>query len=315
MPIPVSSHRPGRIRGPHWFHNHRSPFALWHSAPPLSSEPISPEPMRPIRPSMLAVALLPVTGCGDSLVSGPALEVLLGKQPFPDTPRWLHMWVDEGAEGVVVSCELARPTGPVDAEGRDTIMLDQVWVPPPEWAEPVAWTGESDFAWALSLHLLVDGETFSFDRAAAAFEEQDPDALPSVWGMADSVARLHGEGNMELLGETIVAGEVPPELDADGRAWVGFAQEIVVATGTFAGAVTALDPEDQQVFNDDGIPVRRLASLDNTSIALLFGQPFGGVEGAEDCLEEGDLDDEYEEHEEHEEHEEDTAASAPRIAP
>ena len=61
--------------------------------------------------------------------------------------------------------------------------------------------------------------------------------------------------------------------------------------------------------------VRRLASLDNTSIALLFGQPFGGVEGAEDCLEEGDLDDEYEEHEEHEEHEEDTAASARRTAP
>jgi hypothetical protein len=220
--------------------------------------------------------------------------------------------VDEGAEGVIVSCELARPSSGVNEESQETVMLDQVWVPPPEWAEPVAWTDEEDFSWALSLHLLVDGDTFTFERAAAAFEAQDPSALPGVWGMADSVARLHGEGNIDHLGESIVAGEVPPELDDDGRAWVGFAQEIVVATSTFAGAVTALDPEDQQAFNTDGIPVRRLASLDDTSIALLFGQPFGGVEGAEECLEYVEFEDDHTEHEEHEDH---TAAAPPWTAP
>ena len=141
------------------------------------------------------------------------------------------------------------------------------------------------FSWALSLHLLVDNDTFDFRRAAEAFEMQDTEALPGVWGMADSVARLHGQGEIDLLGETIVAGEVPPELDEAGRSWVGFAQEIVVATGTFVGAVTALDPDDQQFFNDVGIPVRRLDSLDDASVALMFGQPFGGVDVSEDCYE------------------------------
>jgi hypothetical protein len=241
--------------------------------------------MRAIHPTLLAAALLPLPGCGDSLASGPALELLLGKQPFPDDPRWLHLWVDEGAEGVLISCELSRPSGEIDEEDTETVMLDKVWVPPPDWAEPVAWTEEDDFSWALSLHLLVDFDTFDFQRAATAFDLQDTDALPGVWGMADSVARLHGEGDIDLLGLTIVAGEVPPELDEAGRSWVGFAQEIVAATGTFVGAVTALDPDDQQFFNDIGIPVRRLDSLDDASLALLFGQPFGGIDISEDCYE------------------------------
>ncbi|HCH61608.1 MAG: hypothetical protein CL927_00230 [Deltaproteobacteria bacterium] len=273
--------------------------------------------MRILHPTLLAVGLLPTMGCGDSLVSGPALEVLLGKQPIPDNPRWLHMWVDEGAEGVLVSCELARPTRRVNEESRDTVMLDQVWIPPPQWAEPVAWTEEDDFSWALSLHLLVDGDVFTLDRAAIGFEAQDLAMLSGVWGMADSVARLHGRGEMDLLGRTVVAGEVPPELDDDGRSWVGFAQEIVVATSTFVGAVTAIDPEDQQVFNNEGIPVRRLSSLDDTSIALLFGQPFGGVDVAPDCFDSDDFEaeEEYEEAEEYDDSEHSTAASAARTTP
>ena len=164
------------------------------------------------------------------------------------------------------------------------MVLDQVWVPPPDWTEPVAWTEEESYTWALALHLLVDRDQFDFERAAFAFEEEDVDGLVGVWGLADSYARLHGEGDLDTLGDDIIAGEDPPELDDDGRAWVGFAQEIVLATGTFAGAVTALDEEEQDELYD-GIPVRRLSSLDDASVSLLFGIPFGGVGLSGDCEE------------------------------
>jgi|GEM_PF-4720693 len=235
------------------------------------------------RARRIAALFLPLVGCGDSLVSGPALDRLLGIEPFPARPAWLQMWVDEGGEGVLYSCDLAPVPGSVDEEDDDTVVLDQVWVPPPEWAEPVAWTEEESFVWALGLHVLVDRDRFDPVRAADAFDHEELEGLVGVWGMADTYARLHGEGDLHELGEAVVAGQVPPELDDDGRAWVGFAQEIVVATSTFAGAVTALDEEDQEVLVEDGLPVRRLDTLDQTSVSLLFGLPFGGVDLVGDC--------------------------------
>lgn len=234
------------------------------------------------RTLLASVFLLPIIGCGDSLISGPALDRLLGLEPFPANPAWLPLWVDEGGEGVLYSCGFEPVPGEVDEEDEDTVVLDQVWVPPPDWSEPVAWTEGRSFAWALGLHLLVDRDRFDFERAAFAFDEEDIDQLVGVWGLADSFARLHGEGNLDALGDEVVAGQVPPELDDDGRSWVGFAQEIVVATGTFAGAVTALDRDEQDELYD-GIPVRRLSSLDDASISLLFGLPFGGVGLAGEC--------------------------------
>ena len=229
------------------------------------------------------VCFAPFVGCGDSLVSGPALDRLLGIEPLPADPRWLSLWVDEGGEGVLVSCALAPVPGDLDEDDDDTVVLDRVVVQPPEWTEPIAWTEADDYAWALALHLLVDAEVFDPERAAVAFEEEDIDGFSGVWGMADSVARLHGEGDRGALGDEVVAGQVPPELDEDGRAWVGFAQEIVVATGTFVGAVTALDPDGVDELEEDGLPVRRLSSLDRASETLLFGVPFGGVELGDDC--------------------------------
>jgi len=225
---------------------------------------------------ILPVLTLSLAGCGDSLISGPALERLLGFEPFPSQPAWLPLWVDEGGEGVLYTCEFVPVPGSVDRQDADTVVIGKVWVPPPEWTEPVAWTEEDDFSWALGLHLLVDRERFDFEMASRAFDDEEVSSLAGVWGLADSYARLHGEGDLEAMGDAVVAGQVPPELDDDGRTWVGFAQEIVLATGTFAGAVTALDPEETSDLYG-GIPVRSLSSLDDASIALLLGQPFGGV--------------------------------------
>ena len=229
------------------------------------------------RTALLPTLSLLLSGCGDSLVSGAALDILLGLEPFPEEPMWLTLWVDEGGEGVLASCELAPVPGEIEREDDDTVILDKTWIPPPEWVEPVAWTEGEEFAWALGLMVLVDGARFDFDQAAVALEEQEPELLPGVWGMADANALLLGEGDIEALGGAVVAGSAPPELDEDGRAWVGFAQEIVVATGSFAGAVTALDLDDQDDLSEFGLPVRRLDTLDDTSLQLLFGVPFGGV--------------------------------------
>lgn len=229
------------------------------------------------------VLLLSLTGCGESLVSGTTLELTLGLGRVPERPGWVQLWVDEGGEGIVVSCEIlpVRPGAIEDDE--DALILDRIEVPPPDWVEPVTWTDHDAFSWALALHLLVDRDRLDFLAAADALEFGEADDVPGVWGMADTLARLHGEGDTDALSEAIIAGQIPPELDDDGRAWVGFANEIVAATSTFEGALAALDPEDQADLNEDGLPVRRLDTLDNASLLLLSGEPFGGLELAPDC--------------------------------
>jgi len=235
----------------------------------------------PLRPHHLVV--LPLIGCGDSLVSGTALELMLDLGQVPERPGWVQLWVDEGGEGIVVSCEVVPMNHEALAEDQDTVVIDRLEVPPPEWSDPVAWTEHDEFAWALALHLLVDRDRLHLVDAAEALEHGEVEEVPGVWGMADTIGRLHSEGDTEALGEAIIAGQVPPELDDDGRAWVGFAGEIVAATGTFEGALAALDPHDQADLTEDGLPVRRLDTLDNASLLLLSGEPFGGLELADDC--------------------------------
>ena len=237
------------------------------------------------------VTLLALTGCGDSLVSGTALELMLDMGRVPERPGWVQLWVDEGGEGIVVSCEVMPVPRELIEDSEDTLVIDRLEVPPPDWAEPVAWTEHDEFSWALALHLLVDRDRLDFLDAAEALEFGEVEDIPGVWGMADTLARLHGEGDTEALGDTIIAGQVPPELDDDGRAGVGFANEIVAATGTFEGALAALDPDDQADLSEDGLPVRRLDTLDNASLLLLSGEPFGGLELAQDCDELFDLED------------------------
>ena len=246
------------------------------------------------------LAALPLLGCGDSLISGPALEFMLDIGRVPERPGWVQLWVDEGGEGILVSCEVIPIPAQLMGDDQGTVVIDRLEVPPPEWTEPVAWTEQGDLRWALALHLLVDRDRLSFEATAAALEDGEVDQAAGVWGMADTIARLHLDGEIDHAGEALIAGEVPPELDEDGRSWVGFANEIVAATGTFEGALAAIDVEEQIDLIDEGLPVRRLDTLDNASLLLLSGDPFGGLELAWDCDEEADFEEEEEAPEEEE---------------
>lgn len=244
---------------------------------------------------------LPLLGCGDSLISGPALELMLDIGRVPERPGWVQLWVDEGGEGILVSCEVIPVPARVLVDDQSTVVIDRLEVPPPEWTEPVAWTDQDNFRWALALHLLVDRDRLSLEATAAALEDGEIDQAAGVWGMADTLARLHIDGNTDDAGEAIIAGQVPPELDEDGRSWVGFANEIVAATGTFEGALAAIDVEEQIDLIEEGLPVRRIDTLDNASLLLLSGDPFGGLELAWDCDEEAEFEEEEGEYPEDEE--------------
>jgi hypothetical protein len=233
------------------------------------------------------LGLLFLTACGDSLLSGAALEDALGIDRLPNEPAWLRAWVDEGGEGVLLSCELEEMEllewDEEDEEEEGEVIFGRAELPAPEVGEPIAWTEADGFAYAISLFVLVDLERLDLDRVVDVLEEEEElREVFGIWGMADAHVRLHGEGDMDALGEALVAGQVPPELDG-GHAWMGYAPRVVDATGSFAGALTALEPDEAEFLDEDGLSVRNLESLDEATIRLLSGAPFGGLGLAEDC--------------------------------
>lgn len=236
------------------------------------------------------LGLLLLTACGDSLLSGAALEDALGIDRLPDEAAWMRAWVDEGGEGVVLSCELEE-VEPLefdeeDEEEEDAVIFGRAYLPPPEVGDPVSWTEADGYEYAVALFLLVDLNRLDLGAVVEALEEEDElGETFGIWGVADAHVRLHGEGDMDALGDALVAGQTPPELD-DGHAFMGYAPRVVDATGSFAGALTALDEEEAEILDEDGLSVRNLESLDEATLRLLSGASFGGLGLAEDCDEE-----------------------------
>jgi hypothetical protein len=235
----------------------------------------------------LGIGLGMLTGCGDSLLSGAALEEALGVDRLPESAGWMRAWVEEGGEGVLLSCELEEIEElDIDEDDDDVVYFGRAEVPAPEVAEPLAWTETDDYEWGLALFVLVDLDRVIVEEVVEVLEEgEELFETTGLWGIANEHVRLHGDGDMDALGDELVAGQVPPELD-DGQAWMGFAPRIVDATGTFVGALTALEPEDQEDVWEEGLTVRHLDTLDDATLRLLSGEPFGGVGLADDCDEE-----------------------------
>lgn len=254
-------------------------------------------------PPVIALApALAAAACGDSLLTGAQAERLLGNTPPPSRPAWMQLWVDDDLTGAVVSCDLQPISADLRRQVREQPTATRLDVPPPQPVEPPVWSGEETFRgetwWAVSLHLLVDegriaqeasAELFLTDVEEAILEGRDGfshiETVPGLWGVADTTARLYVEGDPEVVGDQVIAGAVPPDLNDDGIAWVGFAQEVVHAVGSFEGALTALDPEDQQALNRQGLPVRRIDAVDDATLKVVSGLSFGGMDLALDCIE------------------------------
>ena len=238
-----------------------------------------------MRAALLPLPLIALTACGDSLLSGAALEDALGLDRLPDSPGWMRAWVDEEGDGVLLSCDLEAlsPLWYPDDEDDDPVYLGRAEVPAPGPQEPPIWTEGDGYDWAVSVFVLVDLERIDLDALVEALEDDGViSEIRGVWGVADEHVRLHGGGDMEALGRDLVAGQVPPDLD-DGVAWMGYAPRLVMATGSFSGALTALEPDDGEALQEEGIRVRHLESLDDATLALLSGEPFGGLGLADDC--------------------------------
>ncbi len=241
-----------------------------------------------MRAALLPLPLIALTACGDSLLSGAALEDALGLDRLPDSPGWMRAWVDEGGDGVLLSCDLEElsPLWNEDDEDDDPVYLGRAEVPAPSLQEPPVWTEGDGYDWAVSIFVLVDLDRIDLDALVEALEDEE--AIPEtrgVWGVADEHVRLHGDGDMEALGRDLVAGQVSPELD-DGSVWMGYAPRLVAATGSFSGALTALELDDGHLLQEEGIRVRHVESLDDATLALLSGELFGGLGLADDCDEE-----------------------------
>lgn len=231
--------------------------------------------------------LLLLTACGDSLLSGAALEDALGLDRLPENPGWMRAWVDEGGEGVLLSCALEEMEAlEFEEDEDDGVYFGRAEVPAPQIGDPPVWTEGEGYAWAVAIFVLVDLERIDLGAVVEVLEDDEElTEARGVWGVADEHVRLHGEGDMDALGTDLVAGQVPPELD-DGQAWMGYAPRLVAATGSFSGALTALDLDDGEALQEDGIRVRHLESVDEATLALLSGASFGGLGLADDCDEE-----------------------------
>ena len=102
--------------------------------------------------------------------------------------------------------------------------------------------------------MLVDLERLDLRSIVEILEDGDElEEVHGVWGMADGHVGSHGEGDMDVLGDALVVGQVPPNSTMGRHGW---ATRVVDATGAFAGALTAMEEEDLEFLEEEGLTVR-----------------------------------------------------------
>ena len=219
------------------------------------------------RVRLLVVTSLVGTGCGESLVSGEALDGLFGVRPLPARVAWEMRWLDEDGR-LSVGCELSA----ADVIDDGGIQWGELLVTAPVDPEPIRWVEEEPGTyWALGLPVLVDAERYDRDWL-------EPDDTLSVergvWGIPFDVALFYAEGDLELVGERLFASDTPLEEDANV---VSVVSELVAARAQIGGSLL-LEKHADEIWVFGG----EVDEEDNATWGIWSGNALEGVV-VEDC--------------------------------
>jgi hypothetical protein len=215
-------------------------------------------------PFMLLLPLL--LACGDSLLSGNAVDQLLDDAPLPDEPAWRLLWL--GDDAVYGDCELEH----VDTDGIEAV-FGEVELDAPEIPEPTRWNQGAGFEWALAWVALVNAPDF------VAPQELDGPAIEEdgTWGIAQSRAYLFVEGDRGAAADTLLAGQAEDDL-AD-QAWVEWVPQLVALEGSAAGALLQLEDEDEH----DELLITNVEGLSIATEDAVMGEWGEGLVPARGC--------------------------------
>jgi hypothetical protein len=197
-------------------------------------------------------------GCGDSLISGEALDDLFGLSPVPERVSWEVRWLSDD-HTLVLGCELY----PARVLDYDDIAFGEISVTPPD-AEPEHWIEEDDATWALGFPVLVDRNGY---REAPGNDSLHADR--GVWGLPWGQAMLFADGEDWAVEERLL---IDPEAVLEtGVVWVDVLTEAVSVTGDVHGTLI-----QSEVHNE--IWVSNLAYVDDSILEVWSGEHFDGVE-------------------------------------
>ena len=209
--------------------------------------------------------LAPLLGCGEPVMSAPALESLLGN-PVPAEPAWNLRWLVNG--GIQVDCRVEQLAPFSSAD----IVLGEVQLPPPEVAEAAVWSEESElgYRYALALFTLVDEEQWEQEEVHGVVPDL-PGALDhGTWGVSETYALLFVDGDLDAASAELLVGDadegqgLPAEV-----AWVKWLPQIVTATLNPENGLLLPSEAELDAIERLGITVtsRRYLSVDAHDVA------------------------------------------------
>jgi len=210
-------------------------------------------------------------------MGGPGLDELLGLSEAPREPVWQLRWFAGLGEGLVVDCVLHPPIHP-------EYHMEDAWfgwadVPPPDPGGPAWLLEEPEYSWGVAVAVLVDRQRANYEAAEDVEAAVDPDL--GRWGAAPWNALLFLDGDLERATEELGI-EVPPERPVySGLQWAELFPEVVLASGSFAGALLPLTDEEQ-VWEEWWLHTVAEDHLEEELAPLFSGETLGGLRWA-DC--------------------------------
>lgn len=232
---------------------------------------------------MLLLLMTSLTGCGDPLLNGASVGARLETQ-VPTEPSWNLRWL--APTGVSVSCEVEE----IKRFDEAALILGALELLPPVLPEPPVWVDESEhgYSYALALLTVIDEELWEL---RATPEE----ALTGTWGVSETWAVLFVDGDLDAAALELLAGDGDEGITLESNlTWVGWAPELILATGTPEGAL--FFPADSQyaALDATGVPVTSMLYADAATAEVVSGAAVGGAVLLEGCPEH-DEDDEVDE--------------------
>ena len=249
----------------------------------------------PQRMFSTTVVLLGLTGCGDPLLGGEALDQVMGVARPPARPAWELRWLSDGP--LTVDC---TPLPGAEIEGEE-VLLGSLFAeepPVPSGAGPVMLAPGVSVALAALVDqgtyqrfsgntgeppvFIPDGEDDDDDSTDLLAQNRwvadqlDADAARGVWGVAVGRALLVVEPGYEANASVFRVGGATP---AAGARWMGVVVELVNLTGRVDGALYPLEVDDEEL----GFDTVALNFLEEPDAELATGLAFGGSVAAETC--------------------------------
>ena len=211
-----------------------------------------------------------LTGCGESLLSGEALESMMGLTPLPGVPAWEVRWYAGAEEPIQLNCSLQTTE-----ITTDDLYWERLYSTLPTLEEPAFWIPAEDYRYAIGLFTLVDAERYVYSDEVAWDDEADFESLDfwrGVWGGVAGRALLFAEGDLERMAEEALLVPEALEVAEDGPIWVGMLPELVEVKEDLIGTLYPLPDEEYEELETYGLEVTPVDFLASAAEDILSGQ-------------------------------------------